>query len=450
MTADLLALLATNAAFAAAGLGVTRAAGWWGDARSLLPTVPLAYLVGVAAYGVAAQLLLVLGASLVAWQVLLVCALLAAAGLVRRDAPRRLPPVRTWLAVPALALLALFAVDLWFQPLWSYDAWVFWVPKGHALVQLGGLDASWFTGADLMNPDYPLLLPAVEAAGFRIGGYEGGLLDVQSWLFVVALVGAVAQLAAGRVRTLVAWTVLTMLVFAPATIDQLAESEADIPLAALFAAAGLCGWLWLTERDTASLVLAAILGGGVAATKLEGAAFVGGLFLTLIVLGALRSRRDALPPLAAGAAAFALGVVPWRLWLRAHEVENQASVGRVSDVGDLASNIGRVPRSVGDLLVELLDPRRWLLLVPLAAVAVVLAARRGRRSEAAYVGAVVALGLAGLALAYWTTPFDLQTHLDRSARRVVTGLVLFAAALTPFLLADRRDAHGDDDYPLAP
>jgi len=450
VTVDLLALLATNAAFAAAGLGVTRAAGWWGDRRSWLAALPLAYLVGVAAYGVAAQLLLVLGLSLAAWQVLLLCGLLAASGLGGRSARLHRTPRWTWLAAPALAMLLLLALDLWFQPLWSYDAWVFWVPKGKALVDLGGLDASWFTGADLMNPDYPLLLPAIEAAGFRIGGYETQVLDLQAWLMLVALIGVVAQLAASRSRALATWAALTMLVFAPATIDQLAESEADIPLATMFAAAGLGGWLWLVERDRAALALAAVLGAGVAATKVEGIAFVAGLFAALAVLGALHRRRDALPPLLAGLAALAFGVLPWRLWLAAHDVQNQASVGRVTDLGTLADDIGRVPRSVAVLVAELLDPRRWLLLLPFAAFAVVVAARRGRRAEAAFVAAVVALGLAGLALAYWTTPFDLQMHLDRSARRVVTGLVLFAAALTPFLLVDPRDARGGDDYPLRP
>ena len=193
---------------------------------------------------------------------------------------------------------------------------------------------------------------------------------------------------------------------------------------AVRAAAGLCGWVWLYPA-----------GHGFARScrppwRGRRGDEAGGRRLRRRALpDADRARRAALAPrraaaLAAGAAAFALGVLPWRLWLRAHEVENQASVGRVSDVGDLASNVGRVPRSVGDLLVELLDPRRWLLLVPLAAVAVVLAARRGRKSEAAYVAAVVVLGLAGLALAFATSDFELAAALDHSGRRVGSGLVL--------------------------
>ena len=241
-----------------------------------------------------------------------------------------------------------------------------------------------------------------------------------------------------------------MLVFAPVAIDQLAESEADIPLAALFAAAGLCGWLWLTERDTASLVLAAILGGGVAATKLEGVAFAGGLFLTLTVLGALRSRRDALPPRAGRGRLRPRRPCPGDCGCARTRSRTRPRSGASPTSATSPRTSAACRGRSGDSAGRALDPRRRLLLVPLAAVAVVLAARRGRKSEAAYVAAVVVLGLAGLALAFATSDFELAAALDHSGRRVGSGLVLFAAALTPFLLADRRDAPGDDDYPLAP
>ena len=44
------------------------------------------------------------------------------------------------------------------------------------------------------------------------------------------------------------------------------------------------------------------------------------------------------------------------------------------------------------------------------------------------------LALAVLTLAYWTTPLDFDYHVSTSARRVVTGPVLFWASLTPLLL----------------
>jgi hypothetical protein len=55
------------------------------------------------------------------------------------------------------------------------------------------------------------------------------------------------------------------------------------------------------------------------------------------------------------------------------------------------------------------------------------------------VGSTIVLSLAGLVLAYWTTPLDFDYHLATSARRVISGLVLFLAAATP-LLASRAAA----------
>ena len=57
-------------------------------------------------------------------------------------------------------------------------------PKAHALYALNGLDAGWFGAHDLLNRDYPLLLPAIESATFRFTGFETRLLDVQSLLFL--------------------------------------------------------------------------------------------------------------------------------------------------------------------------------------------------------------------------------------------------------------------------
>ena len=65
-------------------------------------------------------------------------------------------------------MLGLLAVDLWYQPLWAYDSWTFWTPKAHALYALNGLDAGWFGAHDLLNRDYPLLLPAIESGDVSV------------------------------------------------------------------------------------------------------------------------------------------------------------------------------------------------------------------------------------------------------------------------------------------
>jgi hypothetical protein len=438
VTADAFALLLLNGCLLAAGLGVTAACGWWRGRQSLVASLGIAYLAGVAAYGVVAQLLLVLGASLARWQVVAVCAALAATGLLGRGVTRVASTGRTPLALPAAAMLAVLAVDLWFQPLWSYDSWTFWTPKAHALSSLGGLDAGWFTQSDLISPDYPLLLPAIEAAGFRFTGYETTLLDLQSWLFAVAFVAAVAGVAAGRARPLAIWVPLTMVAFAPAVADQLAAAEADLPVATLFAASGLCAYLWLTERSAPALGVAGVLAAGTVATKVEGLIFVVALLLVLVPLVWRRSRRDGALTLGVGAAAVVAGLAPWRIWLAMHDVANQASIGRVTDLGVLWGQVDRVPEAVGYLAWKAVDPTRWLLIVPLAAVGIFLTWRRTSVGAAIFAVAVGVVALCGLVLAYWTTPLDVEFHLATSARRVVTGPVLLWAALTPLLLDGER------------
>jgi hypothetical protein len=172
----------------------------------------------------------------------------------------------------------------------------------------------------------------------------------------------------------------------------------------------------------------------VASTKDEGIAFAAGLTVVAAVLLLVRRRRrDALATVVAGAVGLAVATVPWRLWLASADIENQASLQRA---GDLGERLGRVPTATVRLLWEVVDPTAWLLLVPVAVVLGVVSLRRDRLDTAALlVGGVLTLSIAALVVAYWTSPFELGFHLDRSARRVVMGPVLLAAVLTPLLSA---------------
>src|SRR5262249_6816926 len=64
LMAELLGLLLVNACFLAAGAGTTALCGWWRGARALGRSLGVAYLAGLATFGVLAQLLYVLGASM--------------------------------------------------------------------------------------------------------------------------------------------------------------------------------------------------------------------------------------------------------------------------------------------------------------------------------------------------------------------------------------------------
>jgi hypothetical protein len=427
-------LAAANGLFLAAGAGATGAFGWWRGVAQLRRSLGIAFLCGVALYGVAAQLLYVLGASMSVWEIVLVCGLFALGatrGLAARDsahaAPR--PAWPRWPALALAAFVALIAVDLWYQPLWAIDSWTFWTPKAHALWALNGLDAHWFTQANLISPDYPILLPSIEAAGFHLSGYETGLLDIQSLLFVVAFLHAIYNVHVRRSQHVVVWAVLAMLVTAPSVIDQLAAAQADIPVAVLFATSGMCGALWLRDRRGSALAVAAVLAAGACATKVEGIAFAVAIFAAL----ALTAR--AWLPLAAGSVAIATGVVPWRLWLANHHVANQGSYVRLTSLGYLGDHLARIPIAIGYLLAKMADPRAWLLLLPLALVALVDAYRRGERALPTYVAVTALLAFGGLVLAYWSSRLGFRHQLVTSDFRVVTGILFFCAAVTPQLTA---------------
>jgi hypothetical protein len=438
MTANLAGLLLVNLLWLGAGLGVTGLAGWW-TGRDPFHALAISYLAGVAAYGVLAQALFVAGASLSRVELVLVCAVLALGVIrpLRNVSPGQWPRVRRppWEAVLVVVVVGALAVDLWFEPLWAYDSWTFWTPKARALFTLG-LDPSWFGASDLLNRDYPVLLPAVEAAGFRFTGYETALLDIQSLFFIAVFLAAFAQIVIPRAPRW-ARAIPVLIVVSPSIADQLANAEADIPLAVFFACAVLYAYLWHRRHEPGALALFGVFAAGTAATKAEGLLFVLALALAVGVAEAQRSRSAAARFAVTAAVAAGVALVPWRLWMSAHGIPNQSSLSRVSDAAFLADHVSRVPIAAAYMAARIIDPRAWLLLVPLLAV-LTAAAVRQRRPDALLVLAIVALSLGTLLLAYWTTPFELHYHLATSARRVITGPILAWATVLPLLFERDR------------
>ena len=227
-----------------------------------------------------------------------------------------------------------------------------------------------------------------------------------------------------------------MLVAAPSAASQLAAAEADIPTAALVAISALLAVVWLRERSRSALAVSAVLAAGACATKVEGLIFTLALATSLVIVGALGRQPKAVgAPVIAFAGAIAAALVPWRLWVSHHQIVNQATVGRGTNVSFLVHHLGRAPLAVAYLGAKLLDPRAWLLIVPLAVVAATVAWRRSRAPEAAVLALFFALSVAGLALAYWSTRLGIHYQLSTSARRVVTSIVFTAAVVTPLLAA---------------
>jgi 4-amino-4-deoxy-L-arabinose transferase-like glycosyltransferase len=219
-----------------------------------------------------------------------------------------------------------------------------------------------------------------------------------------------------------------------------------MPLAIFVALAGLCAWRWLELADRRALSLLTLFAAAALATKVEGRLFVGALLAVTVALAWRSSRRAALLTAAAGVAAGLVAVVPWVAWTRRQELVNYYT-GGLADRGDRESGLFRVSIASARLALEAVEPTSWLLLALLGAAGTVVALRSRRaRAGGILVAATVAVSYAGLVWVYRGSPYStVEGHLDHSARRVVTSLVLLAAVLAPALLARADPALAEDD-----
>jgi hypothetical protein len=465
MILHLAGLAAANACFLAAGVGLGRPLGLWRTPADIPGRIALLYMVGLAACGVAATWALIAGLALAPWQVIAGCGVIAAGGMLA-PAPRaallpRVPRVSTesWAVIAVAAAVAtisaLLLLDALYRPLAEWDAWAMWTMKARAIVLLGGLDPHMFAapGYRLLHLDYPLLLPGLEAIDFRfMGALDTQVVHVQPALLMVGLLFCLPPLLRDRVPAALVWPAVLLLAVAPRVISQAGSALADVPVAVLFALAAVWGWRWLGDRRPQTLALCALFAAAALSTKREGGPFVVALFV-VVTVAAGRGRR--LPATAAGIAALAVAV-PWQLWLHANGVNTkngEIPYAKMLDAGYLAGRLGRIPHGAWALLSRSARPGEWLVIVPVAVVAAVLAARRDGRGTAAFVAAVAVLVLASVGWAYWIGRPSLHYYIASSASRVVTTPVLLVAALLPVLVAGgplRRPAGDDPDTAPGP
>ena len=331
--------------------------------------------------------------------------------------------MRVLRAATAVAL-AILALDLAVQPIWTDDAWSIWAIKAASIVELGGLDPEFLSSAAVFNADYPLVVPVLELVAMRFAGWPTELVPLQLGLVFLAFPAALVALLRDRVRPLLLWTVVIAVALAPTLQVQTASTVADMTLAAFFALAGAAGWRWVETGEREYLWLAGVFAAAAAGSKAEGLVFVALLFAAL----AIASRRRAAVLVGAGAL---LTLLPWELWARRHDLGNAIADAGGTDLGP----VDRLPSAGFDLAKELADPSSWLALVALGCAAVVLAFVRRERRAATFTAAVALGCLAAVLAAYWATPLDFDYHVATSVRRVITAPALFVAAMTPLLLS---------------
>jgi hypothetical protein len=450
---SLAGLAFANAAFFAAGAGVVRLLGW--RVRS---HPGLAYMSGIASVGVLSTLMLLAGLALRWWQVLLLCALLASLGLVRRERPRPTVVKTDWrLGLPLGGLLAGYLVVLFvqcvFQPLNSWDAWAKWTMKARAIDLLGGLDTAVFAN-HAYQPlvlDYPMLIPGLEAMDFRfMGRLDTMVIHVQFWLLLVGFLVAAYELLRDRVPQVLLWPAVLVVGTAPALADNLTSAYGDAPVAFFFALAAIGAWRYLVTDERRTLGFFGLMAGAAVATKPEGSPFVLGLFVLLVVFSLVRKRS--VVPLVWPALWCLVAIVPWRIWISEHGIRSSTPIGKGLDPGYLADRFHRVWPSVRTIVEKAFDGD-WLAIVPLVLVAglAVLAWRRSWSAPLFLAGLLTVVFLS-LLWAYWVQRPGLNYLLSTSANRTVTTLVVVCGVFLPIIGAellrsytgrhDRRDESG--------
>jgi hypothetical protein len=452
-----LLLLGINLLVLVAGVGLLPVVAGVRTRAGLVRRLGLAYLLGLAAVGIAAALLALVGVRLGPLTLgLLAGACLVSGGLLLRHEDERSSfdeamPYRSRAQLVALigggvliaaAVLVLLDAARAFavHPLTEFDGWAIWGFKAHALLASPDAAGPAFTSSayNATHLDYPPLFPSLEALGFRaMGTYDPTLVHLQLALFGLGFATAIPTLLAGRTPLLLAGVAVLVLIAAPQTLPQLGSNYADVPLA-LFVAAGVAGlarWL-LDEHATWALGSATVFFAAGALTKNEGALFALAALVAAAVGLLADGRRDRVPYVLPAALGVAAALIPWRLFVAEHGLHsNDFDLSRLLDPGYLAAHAGRAGPAAHALLNEV-SGRGWgyaLLLVALG-LAAGLAVRA--RALVAFTATWLALSFGGLVVVYWVSHTDLTWQLQTSADRVVASLVAGGIVLAATLAGE--------------
>ena len=441
---SLLGLVALNLFALGVGAGLLWGLRGWRSWWELARLAGLAYMLGVAAIGVALTLVLVVGIPFSFATIVLVGIALAAAGLgvgVRLGRPRPLlgpGPRRIGLAGAALAALVIVYLEALFRAarlsgLYAFDAWSFWVPKAKAIYFFSGLDKQFFS--ELPNATYPPLVPALEATAFHfMGSPDVVTLHVQFWFLLAGFVAAVAGLLATRVPPVLLWSFALLALVSPRVVGRTLEPQADFTLDYLFGLAALLVALWLLERQPWQLASATLFLGATMLTKREGQ-----LLAACVIAAALaaswRGWRSAWPRLGLASACAVAVALPWRVWYVSHDLTGEFPT---SGVTGLLDNLDRARPSLQSVLSSAFDAGLWTVVLPLVIAAIVLAFIAGARTLPVYAALVYGLALAGFTWAIWSfTELEVPIEQDEAINPVVrltASLVILSVALAPLLL----------------
>ena len=238
------------------------------------------------------------------------------------------------------------------RPLVEWDGWAIWAMKARALYDFGGVAHGVFTTQPYGPLQHPLLLPSLEATGFRaMNTFDGTLIHVQLALLAFGFAAALWTLLRERVPAALAGAAILAIVAADSVLRQLAGNLADIPLA-FFVALGVVA-LARTLLD-ANAALLAVRGGD---ARRRDADEAGGAPVRGRGARARSSRSRAPAPRCWTAVAVALILLPWRIFTAVHGLKNpEYSLGDALNPAYLADHsVARRPGVLGRLAPGLVE-----------------------------------------------------------------------------------------------
>jgi hypothetical protein len=342
------------------------------------------------------------------------------------------------------AVLAYSTREATVIPVSQWDEFAMWSKKAIFLFDYSHLDPTFFAGGAYvhMHPEYPILLPLLEAFVFKgMGTPAARPMHVEFVVLLVAFLWAVAFLVWRRRPTLAWVPVLLGIAISPWIWDQLLTGYADLPLTFLLGTGVLTLGLWLEDQRPQWLILAVVLLAGAANTKMEG--LVASLAALLIAVAVRLVLRQGRPAIHAVLALVALGVtvLPWRLWTSAHHVHLYLDVGKGLRPSFLWDQRHVAAGTLKFLGADLSAQQRLFYVVPVALALVVLCLVLGvtRRLAVLYLGTA----LLQLAFLVWVNVID-PTSLSggRSIDTVVViaiiAVVHLGSALSAWSVERRR------------
>ena len=334
----------------------------------------------------------------------------------------------------------------------GFDAFATWNLRARFLFR-GGVD--WPLGFSnaiaWSHPDYPLLIPITVARLWCFAGWD--LTSGPCWVasgFTLATIGllvAGVALLRGREQGMLAGIALMA---TPFFISHGASQFADIPLSFFIMASLLL--IMLQESQSASakrwMLGAGVMAGCAAWTKNEGLAFAAVVPVAMVLSDVRRSGIQVsfrqMAPLLAGLA-LVLGVaIVFKASIAPPNdiVAGQASGSTLQRLMDF-SRYTKIARWFAERAF-LFDNRGFLHILPVLAAYFLLVGADPVRihQNNLPVGVFILAGtLAAYALAYLTTPHDLEWHLKTSLDRLILQLwpvfllIFFTAIRTPGELA---------------